>query len=587
MGFIDSAWNRKTWLLCASFSVSSLVSKLNAVVPREVMNTLGMGEITMRDLQQGLPLVKADDVRTAIYLIVGHNVDGRWALYVGSSDNMRRRVRDHNCKIKLARRDTMNSESEGPPDRQYCHVVLAEEGWNVTYHALAIFDQAPYFVWKHMIETVFILLLGSMDKRSEGVYHNDACARLLDDMQHTVLKIVIPSPEGTGGSNATPASCLTFLGLNRCLPTKQGFQGVKPPNIMCDHCSTHSSDAWHLGDPGKSYEAYVCVNCYRRPTRSEGDQLRVEAMRRMLQSNPHKDRCDYCCSTVGTMTRNLATGMILCVSDVNYHQKHGELPPWIPLLQELPVLNECAQCGVTKGLLRDLPTRSVLCISCSDQYEGPAKPLIELATLKRLLPNVDECNNCGKTTSLNRHRPTQSVLCGYCSTYYKNNRKLPEDQWVKESLGATRSTLKQLIPEKSECSNCGSTSKLARHTRTQSVLCGPCSEYLRRNEELPNGQTLKQLIPELGSECSNCRTTNRKLTRHGVTLSVLCDLCIGHYRRHDKLPPPEQSLKSALPVLDRCSYCGSTQKLRRHGPTVSVLCSKHINYYNYHGHLPH
>ena len=612
-GFTESAWNRKAWLLCATFSVSSLVSKFSAIVPPSVMGTLGMDEITLEDLRQRLPLVKPDDSRTTIYLIIGHNVDGRWALYVGSTNDIRRRVREHNYEIIQAHKYAMDAKSNDIRHWQYCHTLLAEDGWQITYHTLAAFSEQPNYIWKHMSETVFMILLGSMDKDGRGRYHNNACAKFLNDIEATVLNFVVLPPisasesypssvfsftsintrslKGPGGSTMKPTSCPAILRLNRCLPIKQGFDGRiskvrnRTSNLVCDRCSTTSSAKWYYGNPGTAHQAYLCINCHREPRRTKADQERLETMRHMLLTHPDLDKCDYCEGTGGRMKRHLATGMLLCAPDYGYYLKHRELPPYIALRQELPVLDACSQCGSTHALVRHLPTRSVLCLTCSDQYQGPENPLMDSGTLKRFLPEVDECSNCGKTSEseLFRCRQTQSVLCNTCHRYYQRNGEVPEQQRSKESLGTTIGAMKRLFPEVKECSNCASTTNLIRHGATRSVLCRVCMDHLKRNDKLPAKKSLHQLLPVL-DECSNCHF-GQPLLRHGATQSVLCSRCYHYYEKNQKLPS-EPSLMKTLPVLDKCNHCGSTERLGRHRATMSVLCSKHMQYYDRNGHLP-
>ena len=561
-GFRDSEWNRKVWILCGSLSVSNIMSKISAVVHQDVMSTLGMDEIKMTDLER-IPRVKLSDVGTAIYLIVGHNNDGRWALYVGSSDNVLKRSRAHLNQIRIARRD---ADDEDLRDRQqYCSLVLAEKGWNVTFHTLAVFDEAPYFVWKYIIETIFIILIGSMHKRAGiGQNHNEACCQLLDDMKHAVLKFVTSSPTRTNGPSQSPApsataieplppkspgeydSRLTFLGLNRCLPIKQGFNANRAPsNRVCDQCSATTSHAWFFGPANTSYQAYICENCHRKPTRTSTDQAKLDAMKLLLLANPDLDECDHCGSTEGIMRPNAATGKILCEVDYSYWLRRGILRLEVTLWQELPTLDECRQCGSTQSLLRHLPTRSVLCLSCSDQYKGPENALIDNRTLKLLLPDLDECSNCGRTTRLQRCRATQSVLCKNCIGSYTRNGKLPEDQRLKESSGANRGALKRRLTDLSECSNCGSTANVGRHTKTQSVLCLYCRQYLRRTKKLPEKPSIKFRLPEL-DKCGNCGLTEG-LRRNAATESVLCRHCYNYYERKRELPPPERSLKMANP----------------------------------------
>lgn len=72
---------------------------------------------------------------------------------------------------------------------------------------------------------------------------------------------------------------------------------------------------WYYGDPGKSYQAYLCINSDREPKRTKADQERLETVRHILLTHPDLDNGEYCESTGGRMKHHLATEMLLCALD--------------------------------------------------------------------------------------------------------------------------------------------------------------------------------------------------------------------------------------------------------------------------------
>ena len=107
-------------------------------------------------------------------------------------------------------------------NHQYCHKILGGDGWSVTYHNIVVFKKAISIIWLHTIETIFIVL-----------FDKDKAA-------------VPPPPIDSGGQSLNPP-IITILGLNRCLPIKQGFGG-SPSTFkrICEQCQAeYTTRSWY------------------------------------------------------------------------------------------------------------------------------------------------------------------------------------------------------------------------------------------------------------------------------------------------------------------------------------------------------
>ena len=369
----DNAWHPRTLYLCNRLEDNHVISMIAEHVTHQVSCVLGMHHITPQDLRTSLPPLDRQQHAGGVYVMIASHNDGRYAVYVGSSINLSERIKRHVSDIQIVRNGATSSSV------QHCHSILGENGWTVTYHALTVFTQTTSYIWIHMFETVFIILLRSIESGFRGRWHTDACAKLWEKLCSSV---------GQDSNSLSPV-----MGLNRCLPTKAGFRGTHQAlELSCPQCGTESSCQWHPYLHGKvPFDTYVCDNCFRygkrrktekqrtrktgkqRLTRTKYQQVHLEQRRVFRQSRPKVGVCDSCKETKNTR-RFPKLKMVLCLREISYYNKYGKLKPShdeasrkarIDLKKKYPVLEKCLSCNedvsTASQLIRHQATGLVLC----------------------------------------------------------------------------------------------------------------------------------------------------------------------------------------------------------------------------------
>ncbi len=373
------AWNTIPWAWFGRLETYHILAKIEHITPDDVVCVLGKTEITPDSLRNGLPRASTDMTEWGIYLIVGHHIDGTWALYVGSSTQMGIRIGQHALDVRIVRTRKGNVLGQ-----QYCHKILGGNGWSVTYHKLAVFEKATSTIWLHTIETIFIILFNAISPEAKSNQHNEACAQLYDRLVQNALPIVSttnkdkncqasPPPIDAGeGCQSLDPPINTIIGLNRALPIKQGFRSNHSKlKIKCEQCQAENTTGrWYCYDTTRPYESYHCSNCHRSATRTEVQQKRLEEFREVRKVTPVLDKCGSCGTDEGRLYRCTELGMVLCRREYAHFQKWGTLSPnggafskgRASMKALFPTLEKCGSCGTTEGiLLRCAELQMVLC----------------------------------------------------------------------------------------------------------------------------------------------------------------------------------------------------------------------------------
>ena len=347
---------------CNRLENEHVVTKIAEVITNQVSCVLGHDQITPKSLRSGLPRINFEQRTAGIYSIIGSHKDSRCALYVGSSGNVPERIMRHVWNIQALR----NGGSQ--KNIQHCHRILAENGWTITYHALAVFTQSTSFIWIHLLETLFIVIFKSIASEQRGKAHTEACAELWNKLVQHGLPIFSSSIDEDSQSLTIPV-----IGLNRCLPIKAGFIGSHAKfKRTCEQCGAQSSRSWYPYDKKRPFESYICLNCYgyvkRGLRRPKAQQDWVEQKHALEASHPVVGPCDSCGSTENTY-RCLKLGKILCHREIVYYRLYGRLNPTESKARSLkksyPVILKCHSCDedskTAVNLRRHTGTGMVLC----------------------------------------------------------------------------------------------------------------------------------------------------------------------------------------------------------------------------------
>ena len=190
-------------------------------------------------------ITKKTFTRRGVYIILGSHIDGRWCIYVGSSDNIPMRVAQHLGKISRLRAG-FRYGNRGVRCQKIHKILGFQSGWEESMHIAVDFERSlnskdiPTLVI--LCEMILVIVLRSMKPQTLPA-HLPASAREL--------------------FNIIPALLIfqaAIIGANRILPILEphgkAWQSSTDLSLFsCDACATASSSAWFsIPYQGDSFE---------------------------------------------------------------------------------------------------------------------------------------------------------------------------------------------------------------------------------------------------------------------------------------------------------------------------------------------
>ena len=149
-GANEFAWNIIAWACFRKLESCHILTKIDEIITDNVACVLGTTKITPESLRNRMSRAKTKISGYGMYLIIGSHSDGRWALYIGTSSQLGRRIKTHALCVRAVR-------THAGSDHQYCHKILGGDGWSVICHNIMVFKKAISIIWLYTIETIFIL----------------------------------------------------------------------------------------------------------------------------------------------------------------------------------------------------------------------------------------------------------------------------------------------------------------------------------------------------------------------------------------------------------------------------------------------
>ena len=156
------AWNESTRGFIADLVSEEMMERIDEATLPEARQILGEDLLSAKDLVDQVPCFEVGERFggpskrvMAIYMIVGNHINGDYALYIGVTEGLYRRPRDHTKGIEHYRQGTPIKSSGS----QKHHKVLAQPGWTHSYRVLATFQPHVATKYAYAMETLFMLLL--------------------------------------------------------------------------------------------------------------------------------------------------------------------------------------------------------------------------------------------------------------------------------------------------------------------------------------------------------------------------------------------------------------------------------------------
>jgi hypothetical protein len=201
--------------------------------------------------------------------------------------------------------------------------------------------------------------------------------------------------------------------LNKAWPWKQGCKR-RPKDIACSNCHATESPQWLNATMGRVMDAWVCFNCYRRPTRTAADELKRQADKSaQVKAITHCEVCQRSRAEVHNGSLTPLDGKVVCGLCKAWWKNHGE--SW-----------KGSQDRIAGPILAPVPPTPLL------QNPVPPAPRVKKTRLP-LDRSILQCQTKGCTAKFNYDtfnsrgnilRADGKQVCGKCSRKHKKGEVL-------------------------------------------------------------------------------------------------------------------------------------------------------------------
>lgn len=351
---IEYGWVRRAMLFARSLSISGALHVVMEAMKlaSPVINT---DQFTIQDLMRHLPKL---DRQThlgcrGVYALMGRHVDGRTAMYIGSSKDLHRRLQDHRSAISKVRAGTSLTSKDIP-----AYKTLGSPGWTYGARILATFAPKIHPCYSYLAETCLMILMGCISPDS-------SCLR-------TGLAELITSI----GTPLAPKSIVVaalYIGLNRQIPLRQNWAARDQRLRQCCNCGAEVKKHPYFAPVGHAFDldAYICNPCYSfnyyNGTYPDLAMLVETERRHAFMSVALADRKCHVCHAV-TLTKysiNFAANdpfdAALCKSCYNSAPERKQLPKGQRQPDSLD--RQCSHCKRMFPLAKYV-LKAALCMSC-------------------------------------------------------------------------------------------------------------------------------------------------------------------------------------------------------------------------------
>ena len=513
----QTAWHVSAWGSTRWITLERTVNIMQSIMTPGAAKAFARKEVTIPMLTKYLPLFndRLHGRRKLIYAMIGRHEDGRMAVYPGSTIDPVRRIYAHKKNLDYVRRGNLYHTSV-----QHVHRQMGRQGWDIEFRVLCCMDSSISYVWKFFVETIFIILLRSLDTTAVNEFQNvhvvdlvrslEPCRDASDDAashfnnslpllnasddaaSHNSLPILDASDDAAS-HNSLPildASDDAVLRLNRCLPILQGFFPAGQDRTAalekkCYWCGCTETSEWSRVRQDETLTKYECRNCHQTPERRTFDPAKValREKRDSMRSFEIKDVCESCGETGRMFHHPDLVSMTICEREYQHYRKHGELAP-------------------------------------------------ERIQIHKTYPKQDHCEWCGsKHHTLNRHPDPDTVmtLCDNDYRYYQDHGHLNPNP-------------RENYPMQDHCESCryNHDKHLLRHPDPTIIMtiCVREYQFFKRNGRLDPNWSPRPNYP-MQDHCQSCKTTDAKLLRHPnpTIIMTICQREHNYYNRHGCLKP--------------------------------------------------
>ncbi|KAK5036433.1 hypothetical protein LTS07_002160 [Exophiala sideris] len=272
--------------------------------------------------------------KAGVYTVIGWNaILRRYAVYIGSSKNIYKRLLGHSSNLRKLRGGTISRKNH-----LKAYNLLSQDGWVVHYRVVAVMPDNFYvhFMWHYVLEGVVMILIRVVTTVASKAYSAD--------MMHLVEscpRIDLPD----------------LMGLNFAVPFSQTCRGTTTLDKVCQQCGRSENRDWFLAVGKEAFEegSYICRSCHEwKKKRGLERGPEHEVVRASREDQLKKPKICSRCGT--TKSRDWYIRMDNNKQNIGWecsacNTKFTKTLSWRP--RKTPNTGPCEDCGTWRGKISD------------------------------------------------------------------------------------------------------------------------------------------------------------------------------------------------------------------------------------------